>query len=129
VAINTPVRLLYGISKLDEFYQAPLAWPAEKRADEIENTFLKVAGISKNTLRPQLSLPFNGIESKFLVGLAFRFILRDAIYSSQQRHNQGVLGHRIKKWRRAPLYREILQYSYRDYLDKFFDPLLSWTWD
>jgi len=71
VAINTPVRLLYGISKLDEFYQAPLAWPAAQRADEIENTFLKVAAMSKNSLRPQLSLPFSGIESKFLVGLAF----------------------------------------------------------
>src|SRR5258706_11326225 len=45
VAINTPVRLLYGISKLDEFYQAPLGWPAAQRLDEIENTFLKVAAI------------------------------------------------------------------------------------
>ena len=122
VAINTPVRLLYGISKLDEFYQAPLGWPAAQRPDEIENTFLKVAAISKNSLRPQLSLPFSGIESKFLVGLTFRFILRDVIYSSQQRHNQGVLGHGITKWKRAPLYQEILQYSYHDYLEKFLVP-------
>ena len=122
VAINTPVRLLYGISKLDEFYKAPLEWPLEKRASEIENTFLKVAGLSKTSLRPQLSLPFSGIESKFLIGLSFRFILRDAIFSSQQRHNQGVLTHRISKLRRAPLYREILQYSYRDYLEKFLVP-------
>jgi len=122
VAINTPVRLLYGISKLDEFYQAPLAWPAAQRADDIENTFLKVAAMSKNSLRPQLSLPFSGIESKFLVGLAFRFILRDAIFSSQQRQNLGILAHRISKLRRAPLYREILQYSYQDYLEKFLSP-------
>ncbi len=122
VAINTPVRLLYGISKLDEFYQAPLGWPAAQRLDEIENTFLKVAAISKNSLQPQLSLPFSGIESKFLVGLSFRFLLRDAIFSSQQRHNQGVLGHRISNWRRAPLYHEILQYSYQDYLEKFLIP-------
>ena len=27
VAINTPVRLAQGISKLDEFYRAPLDWP------------------------------------------------------------------------------------------------------
>jgi len=122
VAINTPVRLLYGISKLDEFYQAPLEWPAEQRAAEIENTFLKVSAITQNSLRPQLSLPFSGIESKFLVGLAFRFILRDAIFSSQQRRNLGVLAHRISTSRRAPLYREILQYSYRDYLEKFLIP-------
>ena len=39
VAINSPVRLLYGVSKLDEFYQAPLAWAAAERTDNIENTF------------------------------------------------------------------------------------------
>ena len=93
VAINTPVRLLHGVSKLDEFYQAPLAWPAAERTDDIENTFLKVAALSKNTLTPQTSLPFNAIESKFLIGLTFRFTLRDIIYSSQRRNNQGVLRH------------------------------------
>jgi ABC-type transporter lipoprotein component MlaA/pimeloyl-ACP methyl ester carboxylesterase len=122
VAINTPVRLLYGISKLDEYYQAPLAWPAGERADDIENTFLKVAALSKNSLTPQTTLPFSGIESKFLIGMTFRFTLRDAIFSSQQRNNQGVLEHSIRKFRRAPLYREILQYSYQDYLQKLLIP-------
>jgi hypothetical protein len=122
VAINSPVRLLYGISKLDEYFQAPLAWPAGERADDIENTFLKVAALSKNSLTPQTSLPFSGIESKFLIGMTFKFILRDAIFSSQQRNNQGVLKHSIRKFRRAPVYREILQYSYQDYLHKFVIP-------
>ncbi|MDB6111561.1 MAG: VacJ family lipoprotein, partial [Pedosphaera sp.] len=70
VAINTPVRLLYGVSKLDEFYQAPLEWPAAERTANIENTFLKVAALSSTSLRPQTTLPFNAIESKFLIGLA-----------------------------------------------------------
>jgi len=122
VAINTPVRLLYGISKLDEYFQAPLAWPAGERADNLENTFLKVAALSKDSLTPQTSLPFSGIESKFLIGMTFRFILRDAIFSSQQRNNQGVLDHPIRKLRRAPVYGEILQYSYHDYLEKFLIP-------
>ena len=93
VAINTPVRMAQGISKLDEFYRAPLSWPLTNRTDNIENTFLKVAALSKLTLTPQTSLPFNAIESKFLIGLTFRLILRDVIYSSQQRNNQGVLQH------------------------------------
>jgi ABC-type transporter lipoprotein component MlaA len=122
VAINSPVRLLYGISQLDEYFQAPLAWPAGERADDLENTFLKVAALSKNSLTPQTTLPFSGIESKFLIGMTFRFILRDAIFSSQQRNNQGVLEHSIRKFRRAPVYREILQYSYEDYLQKFLIP-------
>ena len=127
VAINSPVRLLYGISKLDEYFQAPLAWPAAERATNIENTFLKVAALSKTSLTPQTSLPFSGIESKFLIGMTFRLILRDAIYSSQQRNNLGVLEHPIRKWRRVPLYQEILQYSYQDYLQKFLIPYY-WTW-
>ena len=124
VAINSPVRLLYGISKLDEYFQAPLAWPAAERANNLENTFLKVAALSKTSLTPQTSLPFSGIESKFLIGMTFRFILRDAIFSSQQRNNQGVLEHSIRKLRRAPVYREILQYSYHDYLAEVLDSLL-----
>jgi len=126
VAINSPVRLLYGISKLDEYFNAPLAWPAAERADNMENTFLKVAALTKNSLTPQTSLPFSGIESKFLIGMDFRLILRDAIYSSQLRKNQGVLQHPIGKLRRAPVYREILQYSYQDYLQKFLIPYY-WT--
>jgi ABC-type transporter lipoprotein component MlaA/pimeloyl-ACP methyl ester carboxylesterase len=122
VAINTPVRLLYGISKLDEYFQAPLAWPAGERAGNLENTFLKVAALSKTSLTPQTSLPFSGIESKFLIGMTFRFTLRDAIFSSQQRNNQQVLEHPVRKLRRAPVYREILQYSYHDYLEKFLIP-------
>jgi pimeloyl-ACP methyl ester carboxylesterase len=122
VAINTPVRMAQGISKLDEFYSAPLDWPATNRAENIENTFLKVAAMSKNKLTPQTSLPFNAVESKFLVGLAFRLMLRDIIFSSQRRNNQGVLQHPIRNLRRDPLYQEILQFSFEDYFQKFATP-------
>ena len=122
VAINTPVRMVQGMSKLDEFYQAPLEWPVTNRTENLENTFLKVAALSKSTLTPQTSLPFNAIESKFLIGLTFRLMLRDIIYSSQRRNNQGVLQQPIRKYRRDPVYQEILQYSYRDYFEKFAIP-------
>jgi ABC-type transporter lipoprotein component MlaA/pimeloyl-ACP methyl ester carboxylesterase len=125
VAINTPVRLLHGVAKLDEFYRAPLDWPAAERADDIENTFLKVAALSQSTLAPQTSLPFNAIESKFLIGLDFKFALRDIIFSSQRRNNQGILQHPIHDFRREPLYQEILQYSFQDYFDKFAAPFYS----
>jgi len=122
VAINTPVRMTYGISKLDEFYRAPLDWPVAERTDDIENTFLKVAALSKLSLTPRSSLPFSAIESKFLIGMTFRFMLRDIIFSSQRRNNQGVLQHPIRNFRREPLYQEILQYSYQDYFEKFVIP-------
>jgi ABC-type transporter lipoprotein component MlaA/pimeloyl-ACP methyl ester carboxylesterase len=122
VGINAPVRMLYGVSKLDEFYNAPLAWPAAERTRNIENTFLKVAALSKSSLTPRTTLPFDAIESKFLIGLTFRLALRDIIFTSQQRHNQGVLKHRIRKFRREPLYHEILQFSYKDYFQDFVSP-------
>jgi hypothetical protein len=122
VAINTPVRLAHGISELDELYRAPLSWSPAERTDNIENTFLKVAALSKSTLKPQTSLPFNAIESRFLIGLTFRLILRDVIFSSQRRNNQGVLQHQIRNLRRNPVYQEILQYSFQDYFEKFATP-------
>jgi len=125
IAINTPVRLLHGMDKLDEFYRAPLGWPVAERADNLENIFLKVADLSKSTLTPQTTLPFDAIESKFLIGLTYRFILRDVIYSSQRRNNQGILHQPIRNFRRAPVYQEILQYSYQDYFDQFAVPYYS----
>ena len=82
--------------------------------------------MSKLTLTPQTSLPFNAIESKFLIGLTFRFMLRDIIFSSQRRNNQGILQHPIRSFRREPVYQEILQYSYQDYFEKFAVPYY-WT--
>ena len=125
VAINSPVRMAQGIAKLDEFYSAPLDWPVAERSNNLENTFLKVAALSRSTLTPQTSLPFSAIESKFLIGLTFRLALRDIIYSSQSRTNQGVLHHAIHNFRRDSAYQEILQFSYQDYFDKFAIPYYS----
>jgi ABC-type transporter lipoprotein component MlaA/pimeloyl-ACP methyl ester carboxylesterase len=122
VAINTPVQLIHSAQKLDDFYQAPMAWPAETRTAEIENTFLKVAALSQNMLSPSPQLPFDAVESRFLIGLTFRFTLRDIIYDSQRRHNEGVLKHAIHEMDRRPLYNEIMQYSYMDYFDQFVAP-------
>ena len=125
VAINTPVRLLHGVAKLDEFYRAPLDWPVAERTKNMENTFLKVASLNQRGLAPTTTLPFNAIESKFLIGLDFRFTLRDVIFSSQQRANQGILRHSIHNFRRGPVYQEILQYSFQDYFDQFAVPYYS----
>ncbi|HSH94930.1 MAG TPA: hypothetical protein VK968_12345, partial [Roseimicrobium sp.] len=122
VAISSPVRMMHGVSMLDEYYRAPLDWPSTERTDNLENTFLKVAAMSKTTMTPQTSLPFNAIESRFLIGLTFRLILRDVIFDTQRRNNQGVLDHSIRNLRREPVYQEILQYSYQDYFEKFVTP-------
>jgi ABC-type transporter lipoprotein component MlaA/pimeloyl-ACP methyl ester carboxylesterase len=122
VALNSPVQVSHGLTKLDEFYDAPLEWKGAERTDNIENTFLKVAALSKSKVSPQMSLPFSAVESKFLIGLTFRLILRDIIFSSQRRNDQGVLQQNISNRRRHSVYQEILQYNYQDYFEKFVIP-------
>jgi pimeloyl-ACP methyl ester carboxylesterase len=122
VAIDSPVNLRYSVTNLDEFYEAPLAWPAGERTSKIENTFLKVAALSAQPPKPGAALPFDAIESKFLIGLGLRLTLRDIIFSSQLRHNQGVLKQPLKKSKRHAAYDEIMQYSFVDYIEKFATP-------
>lgn len=122
VALDTPVRLMHGVSVLDDFYRAPLAWAAGERTDRIRNTFLKIASTGTAGLKPQSSGGLDGVESRLLIGLSFRFILRDIIYSSQRREDQGLLHHSLHRLRRQPVYDEILELSYRDYFEKFAMP-------
>lgn len=122
VAIDTPVRLRYAVSNLDAFYNAPLAWPAAERTAKIENTLQKVVTLLSKPPAQKANLPFNAIESKFLVGLSFRLALRDMIFDSQLRHNQGILHVPIKRSRRRMAYNEILNYSFRNYIDLFATP-------
>lgn len=124
VALDTPVRLDYGIAQLDQFFRAALAWPPETRTKQIERTLLKAAALAESLgqLQEGGTIPFNADESKFLIGLAFRLSLRNIIFLSQTRTNQGVLQHPIDTWRREPVYREILQYSFGDYVSKFLTP-------
>jgi ABC-type transporter lipoprotein component MlaA/pimeloyl-ACP methyl ester carboxylesterase len=122
VAIDLPVSLRYAVTNLDGFYQAPLAWPVEERQANIENIFLKVAALASQPPEDWSRLPFNAIESKFLIGIGLRLSLRDIIWSSQYRHNEGVLQTPLKKSKRRAAYDEIMQYSFYDYVVKFVTP-------
>ncbi|HSY44386.1 MAG TPA: hypothetical protein VK811_10790, partial [Candidatus Acidoferrum sp.] len=122
VAIDSPVRLRYAATNLDKFYQAPLAWPAVKRTADIKNLFLKVAALASQPPAPGTPLPFNAIESKFLIGLSFHLAMRDVIFSSQLRHNLGVVQQPLKSSSRRAAYDEINQFSFHDYIEKFVTP-------
>jgi ABC-type transporter lipoprotein component MlaA/pimeloyl-ACP methyl ester carboxylesterase len=122
VAIDSPVRLRYAVTNLDNYYQAPMAWPAAEREANIENLFIKVAAVVTQPGLRKSPLPFNAIESQFLIGLSFRLTLRDIIFSTQLRHNQGILQQPLDKSRRRAVYNEILNYSFRNYIDLFATP-------
>lgn len=123
VAINSPVNLRAGAECLDAFYNAPLKWPANERADRINTTTSKALSM----LAPRgpggpLPVTFGGNESKYLIGLNFRFILRDAIFNSQSRHNLGKIQAPLSSWNRNSAYDEISHWSYSDYFHKLVVP-------
>ena len=144
VAIDAPVRLLHGIEKLDSFYNAALEWPADQRTDRIEQLLAKVGEIARGggagrptgefgggpradrreaaKKLPEAGIPLSSTESRFVIGLFFRLNLRDFIYFTQMRHNQGVLKQPLGKWQRERVYQEIMDYSFADYLNKFIGP-------
>ncbi|MBK1815624.1 VacJ family lipoprotein [Luteolibacter yonseiensis] len=122
VAINPPVNLQYGSQHLDSYTRAPLAWPAAERQARLNNAAHKVAKLI--TLPPEAggAPPFEGIETKYLIGLTFRVALRDIVYSSQRRNNMGVLQTPITPWKREESYREIMNFTFSDYFQQFAVP-------
>ena len=122
VAVDTPVSLLKGVACLDGFYNAPMVWPAAIRQQRINNSIHKGAKLVGFEAKPGTLPPFDGVESRFLIGMTFRLTLRDALFSSQSRHNLGVLREPLDDWRREPAYREIMHCSYRDYFFRFVVP-------
>ncbi len=107
---------------LDQLYEAPLGWPAAERTPRMENALRKITALAMTDAPVTSPPPLSGIEAKFLIGANFRLILRDAIYSSQLRHNQGIIQQPLRTMRREPVYREILQYSFEEYIQKFVIP-------
>lgn len=123
VAINSPVDLKIGAGFLDAFYKAPLQWPQQERHERINQTTAKA--LMMLAPGPRAKTPpvtFGGNESKYLIGLNFRFILRDAIFNSQSRHNLGKIQAPLSSWSRNSAYDEISRWSYSDYFHKLVVP-------
>ncbi|MEY5013144.1 MAG: hypothetical protein RLY69_859 [Verrucomicrobiota bacterium] len=121
VAINSPVNLKVGAELLDAYYKAPLQWPQEERDDRINETTSKALMMLSPSARTK-SATFGGNESKYLIGLNFRFILRDAIFNSQSRHNLGKIQSPLTRWNRNIAYDEISRWSYSDFFHKLVAP-------
>jgi ABC-type transporter lipoprotein component MlaA len=122
VAINPPVDLHGGIASLDAFHDAPLAWPEAERQSRVNNAVRKVGGLTVLPSARFEAPPFDAVESRYLIGLTFRYTLRDVIFSSQSRHPLGVLRQPLSSWRREVAYDEIADISYRDYVTRFVLP-------
>jgi ABC-type transporter lipoprotein component MlaA len=145
LTLDAPVSLLDGLRKLDEFYNAPMAFPAEQREAEVRRIFYKAVTVGQHLLEERerysrselahsgtegswlsnLEVPLTDLEARFLIGFAFRRTLRELIWASQQREDLGVLRTERRTLSRNPAYQEINDYSYEEYLYAFVLPALA----
>jgi len=140
--LDPPVRLLYGMKRLDGFFQIPLAQPDPEA--EVRRILLKAVSVARHaqaaqigagsynrigatdleggTITPTMELPFSNEEAKYLIGLAFRRTLQSVLWASQERDDFGVLLTERRRMRRLPAYLEIGDYSFEMYLFAFVLP-------
>jgi len=127
VAISPPVSLRYGAASLDGMYSAVNAWPEGERKGRMLRALQKASSLADLNLEidPGTALPFDLEESRFLIGLEYRLILRSVIHTSQKRRDLGVLLTRRSDWQPTASYREIADYSWMEYFYAFVLPGLS----
>ena len=90
-------------------------------------TLRKAAALADETLKiePGTGLPFDLEESRFLIGLEYRLVLRSVIHESQRRNPAGVLLTEMSAWEPTASYREISDYSWMEYFYAFVLPGIS----
>jgi ABC-type transporter lipoprotein component MlaA len=124
VAVNPPPQLAHAEQRLDEMFNAPLAWPADERRKKMEETIYKALYFADNGLDVSDNIPLTRTESDFLIGLSFRYTLMNVIVDSQRRNNLRVLKVNPAKFVRQDSIREIRQINYAEYTDRFILPYL-----
>ena len=122
VAVNPPSQLALAERRLDEMFDAPLAWPVAERRRRMEEAVYKALYFVQNGLDVSGNIPLTRLESDFLIGLTFRYTLMDVIMASQRRDNLGVLKRNPGKFVRQESYREIRKINYTDYAEHFVIP-------
>ncbi|MFM2199480.1 MAG: hypothetical protein RLZZ505_2912 [Verrucomicrobiota bacterium] len=116
LAIQAPTDLRQAYSTLDKYHAAPASWPEAERSQRIDNTLHKLASLIGQR-PPEGVPPFDADESRMLVGLAFRVVLRDALYSIHERTPSDLVSNKTSTWRRQNLYGELMNFSFDDYLN------------
>lgn len=122
LALNPPVSIEHALLQLDRFYNSPMVFEPEERAQRIEQIYGKVLYLSNGDLEPGTPLPFTELEARFLIGLAFRLDLQFLILQSQDLHDSGVLLTKRSRLHMAPAFREASEYSYMEYFYAFVLP-------
>jgi hypothetical protein len=125
IAVNPPPQLPRAAQRLDQMFDAPLAWPAAERWQHMEEALHKALYFADNGLDVSGNIPLTRAESDFVLGVAFRFTLINVIEDSQRRDNLGVLKVKPGRFVRQDSFREIRRINYGEYNDRFVLPYLT----
>jgi ABC-type transporter lipoprotein component MlaA len=90
VAVNPPVDFLVASRRFDEFFDAPLRWPADERDRRVLEIGKKALALFDGEVSDP-RLPFDRIESEFLIGLNGRDAVHNAMVAIQTATGRGVL--------------------------------------
>src|SRR5271157_4360318 len=124
VAVNPPPQLARAAQRLDQMFDAPLAWPAVERWKRMEEALHKALYFADNGLDVSGNIPLTRAESDFVLGVVFRYTLMNVIVDSQRRENLGALKVNPGRFVRQDSIREIRRINYAEYMDRFVLPYL-----
>jgi pimeloyl-ACP methyl ester carboxylesterase len=89
VAVNPPVDFLRAARRFDDFFDAPLRWPADERDRRVLEIGKKALALFNGQVADP-RLPFDRIESEFLIGLNGRDAVHNAMVAIRQTTGRSV---------------------------------------
>jgi ABC-type transporter lipoprotein component MlaA/pimeloyl-ACP methyl ester carboxylesterase len=119
VAINPAVDLEFALRGFDDFFDAPLAWPEDERDRLVKELAMKSFLIALEGLPEGRPFPLDRIESEFLIGLAGRTTMMNALIAIGQRGAPTLEILEVEDGDRGPLLGPINQSS----LGRYFEEL------
>ncbi len=148
LAINPPVDLLYGLRRVDEYFNVWREWDKEEIMDKAVAALGKYLLILRNKY-PWKDYPEPGVQSfreevvsddhektielkideryqtkisedeaKLLVGYSFKRTIEEIMVSIHRRRDLGVLKTPYSWGGRSELYRELVAFNFNDYVNK-----------
>jgi len=115
VAVNPPVDFLRAAHRFDEYFDAPLRWPEEERDRRVLEIGKKaLVYFSSEVSDPRL--PFDRIESEFLIGLNGRDAVHNATVAIQRSTGRGLQLKPEHDSRRGWLLEEVQDSSFDAYI-------------
>jgi pimeloyl-ACP methyl ester carboxylesterase len=123
VAVNPPVDLGRAAQRFDDFFDAPLRWPAHERDRRVLELGKKALALASAQLEDP-RLPFDRIESQFLIGLNGRDSVHNAMVAIHRRTGRGLSLQPLVDPQRGPLLAEVNQSSFSAYVEHLVLPRL-----